>query len=274
MLEKELQEALIQKGRSFCRGVRGDDPYLNDFISDQERHLPQPPLTKDADTAPESWIRLPMDFSELPQQGFGALCRNRRSRRAYTDQPMPLVELSYLLWTTQGITGIRGSNYATLRPVPSGGARHPFETYLLIRRVDGLTDGIYHYLPRENVLEYLKPLTSWEETVSAALHGQRWACRANVVFLWSLVAYRAEWRYGIYAHRTALIDVGHVGQNLYLAATELGLGICAVAAFDGAFCSSLLGLDDREEFVIYAAPVGTIHRDDAAEIAILEEEES
>ena len=86
---------------------------------------------------------------------------------------------------------------------------------------------------------------------------QKWEARAGAVFFWSVVPYRAEWRYGIRAHRTILMDVGHVGQDHYLAATALGLGTCAVAAFDDPLCSRLFGLDGKEEFIIYAAPVGS-----------------
>ena len=98
------------------------------------------------------------------------------------------------------------------------------------------------------------------ETISAALLEQKWAARAGVVFFWSVVPYRAEWRYGIRAHRTILIDAGHVGQNHYLAATALGLGTCTVAAFDDPLCSRLFGLDGREEFIIYAASAGNRRR--------------
>lgn len=79
-----------------------------------------------------------------------------------------------------------------------------------------------------------------------------------MVFYWSMVPYRAEWRYGIYAHRTALIDVGHVGQNLYTACTGLGLGCCAIAAFEHEKCCALFGLDGEEEYIVYCVPVGTI----------------
>jgi SagB-type dehydrogenase family enzyme len=70
--------------------------------------------------------------------------------------------------------------------------------------------------------------------------------------------YRCEWRYGIWAHRVAVIDAGHVSQNLYLACVALGLGTCAIAAFDMAVCDALFGLDGEEEFTVYASPVGTI----------------
>ena len=63
------------------------------------------------------------------------------------------------------------------------------------------------------------------------------------------------------AHRVALINAGHVGQNLYLACSSLGLGVCAVAAFDNPYCDEIIGIDGDEEFVVYSAPVGTISQE-------------
>ena len=66
----------------------------------------------------------------------------------------------------------------------------------------------------------------------------------------------AEWRYGTSAHRVALIDAGHVGQNLYLACEAIGCGACAVAAIDQPVADRLCQLDGQEEFILYAAAVG------------------
>jgi len=84
------------------------------------------------------------------------------------------------------------------------------------------------------------------------------------VFYWSMVAYRAEWRYGIYAHRVALMDAGHLCQNLYLACTGLGLGTCAIGAFSHERCAKLFELDGEEEYIVYTAPVGTARESDLA----------
>lgn len=258
MLDKTLQDAIVNKGRSFLRGVDLSDPIGAAFVSDQELRLPQPPLVKAAAAMPETHIRLPEpESTPLAESDLTELLRSRRSCRGYGDAPLTLQQVSYLLWAGQGITGIKGKGYATMRTVPSGGARHPFETYLLCRNVAGLEPGAYHYLPMEHALEYLGAVEAMSETISAALLEQKWAARAGAVFFWSVVPYRAEWRYGIRAHRTILMDVGHVGQNHYLAATALGLGTCAVAAFDDPLCSRLFELDGKEEFIIYAAPVGS-----------------
>ena len=194
-----------------------------------------------------------------------SLIRDRRSARIYTNETMTPDELSFLLWATQGIKKIRGKAYATIRTVPCGGARHEFETYLIVRNVVGLRPGAYHYLPMLHALEFLHPIEDIPETITQTLCGQKWAAKANAVFYWSVVPYRAEWRYGIYAHRIALIDAGHVGQALYTACTGLGLGTCGLGAFQHEKCCNLFGLDGEEEYIIYTAPVGTIRDEDLTE---------
>ena len=196
----------------------------------------------------------------LPQ-----LIESRRSARIYTQEEMSLTQLSFLLWSCQGVKSIRGKSYATLRTVPSGGARHPFETYLMIRKVSGLKPGAYRYLPMEHALEFLHEVEDMDEKINESLCGQSWAAKANVLFYWSMVPYRAEWRYGIYAHRVALMDAGHMAENLYLACTGIGLGCCAIGAFRDELCSELFTLDGEEEFMLYVVPVGTVRSCDRAE---------
>ena len=232
-----------------------------DIQTDQQLKLPQPPLVKDPMGGERT--SLPRDFSALPRENDILLLINRRqSRRVYSDETMDLLSLPYLLWTTQGIKSIRGNNYATLRTVPSGGARHEFETYLLVRKVEGLRQGIYHYLPMTHQLECVGEAGQWTETVASTLEGQKWAAEANVVFFWTCVPYRSEWRYSYMAHRIILVDAGYVSQNLYLACESLGLGTCAIGAFDPKACNRMLGIDGTEEFTILCSPVGTVSEKD------------
>ncbi len=259
MLEPVLQKQIIEKNRNFMKGYRQDDPYQEDFVSDQQQRLPQPPLVKAAIRPESEWISLPLDFSKLAMKNdLYALIHDRKSERIYTDQPISLAQLSFLLWAVQGVKELRGKSYATLRTVPSGGARHPFETYLAVRQVEGLQPGIYHYLPMAHALELIGTETELDEKIGDSLSGQKWAGKASVVFYWTMVAYRAEWRYGIYAHRVALIDAGHLGQNLYLAASGIGLGCCGIAAFDHEICCRMLQVDGVEEYPVYTMPVGTV----------------
>jgi SagB-type dehydrogenase family enzyme len=232
-----------------------------EFQSDQDLNKPQPPLVKEKMT--DRQISLPMDFTKLAlENDILALLQRRISRRLFTEEGVTLAELSFLLWATQGIKGVRGNHYATLRPVPCGGGRHEFETYLVVRNVTGLEPGLYHYLPMTNEIELLAQPGDLETMIANSVLGQRWAAKANVVFYWAMVPYRAEWRYGIYTHRIAMVDVGHVAQNLYIACEALGLGTCAIGAFDRAVCGEAFGLDEAEEYVVLCAPVGTVKQED------------
>lgn len=262
MLNELIQKDLIEQGRRFTMGYRLDDPYNEDFESDQERKLPQPPLVKAAMRPDEAAIDLPMDFEGLTTANLTEILLARKSNRVFTQGAISLRQLSYLLWATQGIKDIRGKSYATIRTVPCGGARHQFETYLMVRNVEGLQPGAYHYLPMGHKLEFLYPVADLDQTISETLCEQNWAAKASVVFYWSMMPYRAEWRYGIYAHRVAMMDIGHVGENLYLAATALGLGTCGIGAFQHELCSRLFGLDGKEEYIVYTSPVGTVREAD------------
>lgn len=266
MIDKEIQEQLIKAGRSFTKGYMNSDPYMEDFLSDQDQKLPQPPLVKACPVDGQAQIDLPKDFSNIiKKSNLLDVIRDRKSNRIYTNESITLEQLSFLLWATQGVKSIRGKRYATLRTVPCGGARHEFETYLLVRNVRGLAPGAYQYLPLEHKLAYLHSVENIEKVIADSLSGQTWAAKAAVVFYWSMVPYRAEWRYGIYAHRIALIDVGHVGQNLYTACTGLGLGCCAIGAFSHELCSSIFNLDGEEEYIVYTMPVGNIRQQDLGE---------
>ena len=262
MLDEKKKREWIEQNRRFMHGYHDDDPYA-DHETDQMLKLPQPPLVKPAMRGEDSHIALTRDFSGIRIRGdLTEIFLRRRSARVYTQEGLTLEQLSYLLWATQGVKGKRGKAYATLRTVPCGGARHEYETYLLVRNVEGLQPGAYHYLAMEHALEFLHPVEDLEHAIGESLSGQEWAAKADVVFYWAMVAYRAEWRYSVYAHRVALIDVGHIGQNLYLAATGLGLGTCGIAAFSHDLCCRLFELDGEAEYVVYTAPVGTVKEAD------------
>ena len=257
---KEIRQR-IELGRSFITRFGDEEGVDEAYATDQELKKPQPPLTKAPMT--ERILDLPTDFSSLPiEKDFLRIINSRKSHRVYTQAPMTLLELSYLLWCTQGVKSVRGKAYATLRTVPCGGARHEFECYLALRKVAGLEDGLYHYLPMKHQIEFLGPKKDLEDFISRSVCGQSWAAKANAVFYYSCVFYRAEWRYGIWAHAPILMDSGHVTENLYLAATSIGLGGCAIAAVDPPVANEAFTLDGQEETVFYAMPVGKIRPED------------
>jgi len=226
--------------------------------TDQNKQLPQPPLQKPVSDDVEK-IALPQVKKEtLLNNGLLEVLKNRRSHRKFNEEQLTLEELSFLLWATQGVDEVRGENYATLRPVPSGGARHPFETYLVINRVAGLESGVYRYLPLTHELIFLFDFENMDEVISDASLGQKFVGNSAVVFIWSCVPYRGEWRYDIAAHKTMLLDAGHLCQNLYIACEAIECGTCAIGAYDQEKIDGILRLDGEDEFVVYLSPVGKV----------------
>jgi len=142
--------------------------------------------------------------------------------------------------------------------VPSAGARHALETYLHARRVDGVREGIHRYLPLKHQLVVVESADNLSEAVTDACFGQTFTGRAAVTFLWTAIPYRMEWRYDLAAHKVIAIDAGHVCQNLYLCCEAIGAGTCAIGAYDQDAVDALLGVDGRNEFTIYIAPVGKL----------------
>ncbi len=180
---------------------------------------------------------------------------NRQSLRRFAAQELTLAELAFLLWMSQGIKKELSPGSAQ-RTVPSAGCRHPFETYLLVTRVEGLAAGVYRYLPLEHALvqETIDPDLMGK--ITPATLGQTFIAAAPVVFAWTVLPYRTEWRYHTSAHKVILLDAGHVCQNLYLACEAIGCGTCAVAAYHQELMDQLLGIDGKDEFTVYLAPVG------------------
>lgn len=252
----------IMKNRELMKGYGLWDAGLEE--TDQVQKLP--PISPVKQKKSDHVTALPMDFIYDEQRMtvcLTDLIRKRKSIRSYDEAPMSLEELSWLLWASQGMKKVRDmESGVTFRHVPSAGARHPLETYLFLNNVKGMKKGIYHYLPLEHEIELVDDREDYDEELLAGVCGQRYALKASVVFAWSVIPYRTEWRYGMKAMKYILIDVGHVCQNLYLAAEAMGMGCCAIGAYDQECMDELLGFmpgpsaSPDYEFCIYLASVG------------------
>ncbi len=223
--------------------------------SAQRRGEPQPPLELPYDTTQRP-IELPAPAAlDVEPVNLRDVIEQRRTIRNYTAQPLSLEELSYLLWCTQGVKEQRDS-YATVRTVPSAGARHAFETVLLINKVDGLEPGLYRFLASTHQLVRLDLGAGPAERITRACLNQEHVARSAVTFIWIAVVERMAWRYDQRGYRYLHLDAGHVCQNLYLAAEVMRCGVCAIGAFDDEAFNEVLELDGENVFVIYAATVG------------------
>jgi SagB-type dehydrogenase family enzyme len=188
-----------------------------------------------------------------PVSSLDELLRARRSVRRFSEYPVSLEDLSYLLWAGDGIT--RREKGYEFRTAPSAGALYPVETYVAVNEVVGLAPGIYHYSVKLHALELIKRGHLGEEVARAALD-QAMCASAPVVFIWTAMFERSRWKYGERAYRYVYLDAGHIAQNLALAAVSLGLGSCQIAATFDDEVNELLGVDGEEESVLYLSVVG------------------
>jgi len=217
--------------------------------------IPQPPLELPVRTGAEL-IALP-DPGKIvvPPLDLRTAIEERRTLRKYAETALTLDELTYLLWISQGVKRI-SSQPSTARNVPSAGARHAFETYLLVNRVNGLQPGLYHYLAIENQLELITIRPDINAVITTACREQSHVANSAVTFLWVAVVERMFWRYVERGYRYMHLDAGHVCQNLALGAQQLGCGICPIAAYDDDLLNQALGLNGKDLFVIYLASLG------------------
>ncbi len=182
-----------------------------------------------------------------------AVIETRRSRRDYTSAALSLMNLSRLLHWGLGLTNPKRE----LRAVPSAGALYPLELYAVVHQVEDLPAGIYHYAVRTHRLEQLKTGDFRAAMVTGGM-GQDFLGQASVCFVIAAIWQRSRWKYRERSYRYVLMEAGHLGQNLYLAATALGLGVCAVGAFFDEMLNNLLELDGIEESTLYLVAVGAV----------------
>jgi len=229
--------------------------YPDMATTDQLRGLPHPTLEQP----------LPPDarFFPLPQPGSFEVAQVSVQDALDWWEPsgflgrtvLDLVELSHLLWYTQGIREVVDDS-VTLRNVPSCGNRHPLETYLIVSGVGGIPEGLYRYLPSRHSLALLKPDTNLVSQFAAACMNIPAVHLAPVTFAWTAVPYRAVWGLGNRGYRGVLIDAGYVCQALIMSAAALGCEVRPIDLFHDELANRLLGCDGTIEHAVLMAAVG------------------
>lgn len=190
-------------------------------------------------------IKLPPPDKSTP---LSQLLLRRKSIRKYKREPINLSELSQLLWSTYGMIDRRR------RVVPSAGATYPIEVYVFVKNVSGLKPGIYKYDEHVHSLILIKDGDYSDDLASSCLD-QGWVRDAPVnIVIVAKYEKTTSW-YGERGFRYIYFEAGHIGQNVYLAATEMGLGTVAVGAFNDDEIARLIGLG-RDYIILYVFPVG------------------
>jgi SagB-type dehydrogenase family enzyme len=178
--------------------------------------------------------------------------KKRRTVRSFSSAPLTLDQVSQLLWAAQGITEEMGFK----RAAPSAGALYPMDLYAVVGTggVEELSAGIYHYGPRDHVLSLVSEGDLRNGVAKAAL-SQMWIARPPLDLVITAEYARAAVKYGSRAERYAMIEAGHIGQNIFLQAEALGLGAGIVGAFHDEDLIRVMGIP-KDHAPLLIMPVG------------------
>ncbi len=189
---------------------------------------------------------------------FPRVLLQRRTWRKFGGASLDRSALGTLLGLTFGVQAwmdLGALGRAPLKTSPSGGARHPIEAYVLVRRVEGTPPGLYYYDPDGHRLERLR--RGGASRIRRYLPGQPWYGEASLLVLMTAVFARTQWLYpNPRSYRAVLLEAGHLCQTFCLVATWLGLAPFETAALADSLIERDLGIDGVRESVLYAAGAG------------------
>ena len=215
------------------------DPLLRVSAARSSRRNPELPL-------------LPLDRGAALRMSLDEALRCRASTPPTAASSISLGAVSTLLASAYGC---RQRSGRTTRPVPSAGGLYPLELYVVATRVDGLAAGVHHYDPFAHRLETLDVADPVARLSRGLVDPDLAACAAATLVV-TAVFPRTRFKYGQRGHRFALLEAGHLVQNLLLAATALGIAALPYGGFYDRSLDALVGADGLDECTVYVVFLG------------------
>jgi len=230
---EDAVQGMAQSGTDTAPGLR-------------ERHGPPPPVLVDRGDHAS-----PVALPRVDPTAFDRLLDARSSCRNFDRSALlPMAQFARVMWRAFGARAVvpAAADFEVLKKaVPSGGAMHPTEAYVVVQRVEGLEPGLYHYRPVEHALAPMPRGGAMDGLASfarVAVAGQQYFADAQVLVVLAPRFARNFWKYRDHAkaYRVCILDVGHLSQTLFLSATEQGLGAFITAAINEVDIEQAFGL--------------------------------
>jgi SagB-type dehydrogenase family enzyme len=226
-----------------------------------------------------SWPGKTIDLSEFsagrPEaiSPVAKLLRERHSTRSFDDpRPITLAELARFLDGTARVLSRSDTKLDvdegghSARPYPSAGAGYELELYLTANSCEGLARGFYHY---DADAHALAPISVPGNELEALLAGAQYAMGAPAApqILITIAARfgRISWKYSSIAYALILKDVGVLVQTLYLMATDMGLGGCAIGIANIELFAKMTGVEFHVEGPVGQFAIGRGAKSEASE---------
>lgn len=182
----------------------------------------------------------------------------RLSVREFDPRPVEWEKLSVICQYIYGWNHQRDikqeNGEISFRFIPSAGRLYPLEVYLVtLSNNDSKLGELWHYQTNKHCLERLdRPSYREIEKVLVQLPNPL----PPVLMFITGVLPRLTWKYGDRAYRYALLEAGHLGQNLQLVATALDLASCPIVSFYDDEVHDLLDIDGVSEVALYTFFLG------------------
>jgi len=217
---------------------------------------------------PDEYLRRPdaRALTPLPAPRTGALealCARRVTCRNFdANRPIAVettASLLHAVFGQQARAEVTPGAFAIKKNSPSGGGLHPIEAYVLTQAVAGVAPGLHHYRVDAHALDLLRPPDELPKDFAlTAVAGQHWFHQAPLLVFLVARFERSQWKYRNHPklYRAITLEAGHLSQNLYLAATQHGLGAFITAAINEIPIEEALGLDPMQQGVLAICGVG------------------
>lgn len=209
----------------------------------------------------------------LPFEGFQAIAlpkrlpslkmpldhaiRSRASVRKMVRRSLRFEQMAALLYFGYGITrdvSVSGLP-RSLRVVPSAGAFYPLELFVYATNVKNLSQGLYHYNPVQRHVRLLQDGDCADKLIRLFVPNTLPVHTSLIIFVTAIFE-RVTLIYGNRGYRFALLEAGHVAQNINLIATSLRLGCLNIGGFVDRQVDKFLHLDGVTHSTVYVIAIG------------------
>lgn len=188
---------------------------------------------------------------------LGDAIRRRRTPQTLAERNIRLDQLSTLLFHAAGITRPESDGLfpRPFRAAPSAGAMYPLDLFIHATQVEGLPSGLYHYNSHRHDLAVLAEGDRSRQLADVLVQSE---LPYKATFLAFIVATfeRSTQKYHERGYKFALIEAGHICQNLLLAAVASDLAGMPLGGFYDGAMDGFLELDGVTHATVYVVAIG------------------